>query len=346
MIYIHHDHVPPAPSPEKLQAALHLAIGLEHATIPIYLYALYSLDPKRNAESAALIQSIAREEMLHMLLACNVLNAIGGEPALDTKEFIPVFPCPLPGTIAGGLTVGLERFSLGLVERVFMAIEEPDHPLKFGGASLTTTATHMSIHKFYGAIKDRIRAGGERLFTGDRRRQVVYPQMKDLVAVTDVASALAAIDIIVEQGEGTPDSPLDPDQEYAHYYRLAEIVNQRALHPTPIADAGTLPKDRYRYSGRRIPFESTGVWGVRANPKAGDYAPGSRERRACDNFNYAYTSLLRGLHAVVNGAQERLPATIGLMFSLRQQGMDMMSGASTGGTPVGPSFEYQPLNPE
>src|SRR5579872_2561829 len=89
-------------TPEGLYKALQTAIELEHSTIPPYLYALYSLDPARNASIYALILSIVQEEMLHMSLACNVLNAIGGKPVIDRAKFIPQYPGPLPGSVAEG----------------------------------------------------------------------------------------------------------------------------------------------------------------------------------------------------------------------------------------------------
>jgi hypothetical protein len=40
-----------------------------------------------------------------------------------------------------------------------------------------------------------------------------------------------------------------------------------------------------------------------------------------------------------------LDSAIGLMMSLAQQAGDMMSGSNPSGVHVGPSFEYQPLDP-
>ena len=68
----------PLPPVEAVRAALQSAIELEHSTIPLYLYALYSLDPAKNGVIAKIIQSVVVEEMLHMTLASNVMNALGG----------------------------------------------------------------------------------------------------------------------------------------------------------------------------------------------------------------------------------------------------------------------------
>src|ERR1700679_2159733 len=82
---------------EGLRAALQNAIELEHSAIPPYLYALYSLKPGTNGELAEIIRSVVLEEMLHMSLACNVLNAVGGQPLIDSPKFIPDYPTHLPG---------------------------------------------------------------------------------------------------------------------------------------------------------------------------------------------------------------------------------------------------------
>ena len=61
---------------QKLEEQLETAIMLEHATIPPYLYAFWSI---KDLESplALSISEVIKEEMLHMSLACNILNAIG-----------------------------------------------------------------------------------------------------------------------------------------------------------------------------------------------------------------------------------------------------------------------------
>ncbi len=64
------DGLGPAPQLAAVQAALQAAIQLEHATIPPYLYALYSLDPARNGAIADIIQGVVVEEMLHMTACC------------------------------------------------------------------------------------------------------------------------------------------------------------------------------------------------------------------------------------------------------------------------------------
>ena len=81
---------------ESLREHLQWAIELEHFTLPPYLCALYSLDAVRNPEASEVVASVLVEEMLHMTLAANLLNAIGGRPRLDTSQMLPVYPRCLP----------------------------------------------------------------------------------------------------------------------------------------------------------------------------------------------------------------------------------------------------------
>ena len=76
-------------SVESLQQHLQTAIELEHSTLPPYLCALYSLKDGSNKEARAVLQSVALEEMLHLTLAANVLNAVGGTPVLDSPRRMP-----------------------------------------------------------------------------------------------------------------------------------------------------------------------------------------------------------------------------------------------------------------
>ncbi|MBI4473414.1 MAG: hypothetical protein HY646_12155, partial [Acidobacteria bacterium] len=64
----------------SLRRHLQIAIELEAATIPPYLCALYSTPDGQNRHASGIIRSVVVEEMLHIALAANVLNAIGGHP--------------------------------------------------------------------------------------------------------------------------------------------------------------------------------------------------------------------------------------------------------------------------
>ncbi len=334
--------------------ALQLALELEHATIPTYLYALYSIAPGTNEAIAETIQSVVIEEMLHLTLAANVLNALGGSPVLDKADFIPSFPGPLPGGVEDGLTVRLERFSIDLVHDIFMVIEQPEDPLDFPvRAALAEAKPPLTIGQFYRDIRDNIEALGEGVFVPGPRRQVGPDRMDQSVVVIDVATAVQALNTIIEQGEGTQTQPLEVvGKGYAHYYRFAEIVNGGLLVPNPDAGPDAEPDDKYFYDtvNHPVPFDASGVYPVPADPKVHGtptptYPPGSVGQIANDNFNYTYTGLLKVLHDTFNGQPPLLDTAIGMMMSLRQQAIDMASGTNTGNRNIGPSFEFQPVNP-
>ena len=71
------------------------AIKVEFSTIPLYLTTLYSIVNQSSFE-AMTVKSVVMEEMLHMVNAANVLNAIGGHPNIDHPEFIPKYPLMIP----------------------------------------------------------------------------------------------------------------------------------------------------------------------------------------------------------------------------------------------------------
>ena len=62
---------------DHLKHALQNAIELEHSTLPLYMFAMYSIKIQ-NYTAYNLIRSIVMEEMIHMALAANMLSALGG----------------------------------------------------------------------------------------------------------------------------------------------------------------------------------------------------------------------------------------------------------------------------
>src|SRR5947209_5919278 len=116
----------PLTNVQDAQSALQTAIGVEFGTLPPYLYTLYSIRPGANWQAAQLIKSVALQEMIHMCLASNILNALGGNPALTP----PSYPGPLPGDIGPDgkpLIIHLYPFSKEAIEQG-MAIEQPEDP--------------------------------------------------------------------------------------------------------------------------------------------------------------------------------------------------------------------------
>src|SRR5215470_4602353 len=114
-------HGAPIETVESLREHLQWAVELEHATLPPYLCALYSLDPERNPDAVELVSSVFVEEMVHLALAANLLNAVGGEPRLDKADMLPGYPRKLPH---GDLELSLLPFGPEAIE-MFLRLERP-----------------------------------------------------------------------------------------------------------------------------------------------------------------------------------------------------------------------------
>jgi hypothetical protein len=327
-----------------LRRALQNAIELEHATIPPYLYALYSLKPGANLEIAGLIKSVVLEEMLHMSLDCNILNAIKGTPKIDDPCFLPKYPGPLPGAVEGDLIVPLAPFSKQLLKDVFMVIEEPEDPLHFPVKTFAAeVGKPKTIGEFYAAIIGELKKLHSGDFSTDASRQLTtgFGPLRTIL-IHDVDSAIEAIKLIVDQGEGTKRSPLDPERQPAHYYRFAEIYYGKKLIPNPEPKKD---EPEYAYAGHDITFDPCSVWPVIANPHRDSYEAGTKARVLNDAFNGTYTSLLQSLDLVFNGQPDQLGPAIGLMEAMQGQALLMMSTETVPGQTAGPSFEYTPVKP-
>ncbi|HEX8565204.1 MAG TPA: ferritin-like protein [Pyrinomonadaceae bacterium] len=325
---------------EDLRDAVQQAVELEHSTIPPYLTANFTLNNTGNDDISNLVGSILGEEMLHLSIACNLLTAIGGSPVLNKPPFIPTYPGKLPGAVESDLTVPLAKFSLDLVENVFMVIEEPENPIHIEALA----EEQLTIGMFYDKIKTKIQEFGSDIFTGNPEHQVAFEKFfpkKLLFPITDVKTACRGIDIIVNQGEGTTIDPfVNPDgtmtPEPAHYYRFQEIVKGKTLVKDATAPSG------YSFSGKPIPFDGTLIPNMRENPKMSDYPVNSVAYVNSKLFNYSYTSLLNSLHRAFNGEPEQINTSMGLMFSVRLYALKLLSlpNPNYPGFTAGPGFEY------
>jgi len=320
---------------DGLRSALQSAIELEHATLPPYLYALYSIKPGTNNRVAAIIRSVAMEEMLHLALCCNLLNAIGGAPSLDRSDFIPVYPGPLPGAVAE-IDVPLAPVSKQLIHDVFMEIEEPEDPLVFPVESLDTLSEKLSpitIGQFYQAIKSQfaVLAATGNIFVGAPSRQL-GAGLPGLIRVRDLQSANDAIDLIVKQGEGTPATPLNPADAPAHYYLFAAAYNGRELVPR----SGVPP---FAYAGDPITLDDNGIVRLVTNPLPELYE-GTAAAEPNKQFNRTYTQLLGVLHETFNGHPMSVFRSMSLMRQLRGEALALTEIEFEPGTWAGPTFTY------
>ena len=331
---------------DDLRRHLQWAIELEHATIPPYLCALYSLDPARNPEAAQVVGTVLAEEMIHLALAANLLNAVGGSPKLDTPELLPPYPHPLPHGDRS-VHVHLVPFGPEALE-LFLRIEQPasaDAPPQ--------TDEYRTIGQFYAAIEAGLRTlcdelGEERVFSGDPARQIGELHLRggggEVLPVHDLKSALAALDEVVEQGEGAARTDVwdgDRDvfhperEEVAHYYRFQELRLGRRYRTGDTPGSGP--------TGEEIAVDFTGVLPMRPDPRTADYPEGSPVRVAQEEFNQTYCLLLFQLEEAFNGDPGQLQDAVGTMFGLRNQAMALMKmPTGDGTTTAGPTFEYVP----
>jgi hypothetical protein len=158
--------VTPITDVADLRRHLQWAIEVEHATIPPYEYAMWSVvDP--DSAAATSIKYVAREEMLHAALAANLLTAVGGSPRF-TAGSVPRYPGPMPHhSPAEPLILHLAPASLELVRDVFLRIEQPEAP-----GSQPEADRYETLAQFYEAIADAMALLGDEVFSGDPHRQV------------------------------------------------------------------------------------------------------------------------------------------------------------------------------
>lgn len=329
-----------ARTPADLHLMVQNAIELEHATIPTYLCAYFTLKLGTNQPVAQIIRSVLIEEMLHMSIASNLLIALGGRPAIDNPAFVPKYPGPLPMGIGNGLIVPLAKCSIELVRDVFMKIEEPAQPLVLK-SSVAEAPSYSTIGEFYEAIADKIREFGPIAFAHPSGPQMVdnswFPA-DELFSIHDVDSACAAIDVIVQQGEGTTTSPLDMEGDIAHYYRFEQIVKGKRLVADPAAEHG------YSFSGAPLALDTRNVWNMQENPDPDALPAGSRAQHVSLQFAAAYTSLLRALHETFNGTPDAINRTMGIMYELRLLAQQVLETPLPGSPDqsTGLAFRYQP----
>lgn len=341
---------------DGLHRHLYAALQLEHATIPIYLTALYSIRPGTNAEGAAILRAVAVEEMLHLTLVGNLITALGGRPDLTRPGFTPRFPTLLPDG-EQDFSVGLAPFSPAAIES-FLKIERPAnlnrgagtlhrhpyHPRRLLAAHAGGAEEHFfSIGEFYKAIAEGLEhlhdRMGPALFSGDPARQIgpeqYYSGGGGLIAITDIATARAALELIAEQGEGVTGDIFDEDGEIAHYYRFQQLLLGRYYQP---GDAPDHP------SGGPVPVDWDAVYPVRSNARLADYPEGSDLRHAAEGFNTAYATYLALLTRAFDGEPALFQDAVGEMFRLKERMLQLIRQplGDGSGLNAAPTFEVNP----
>lgn len=225
------------------------AAEIEHAICCQYLFAAFSLkddlDEGLTEKQLAMARSwrrtileIASQEMLHMATVNNLLAALGAAPRVGRPNL------PRQGRhYPPGVQFAFVPFNEQAL-RHFLYLERPEGinlPDAEGFESLHEAEPIMNqedivprpqnfstIGHLYRSIENGFRRlverhGEEWVFIGDHRSQARPETFRwpELIPVHDLASALDAVEVVVEQGEGPRGQWKD-----AHYGRLLVILGE------------------------------------------------------------------------------------------------------------------------
>jgi Ferritin-like len=235
-------------SREELVYLLTQACELEHGLMCEYLFAQFTL--KRTEEeglSAAQLAKVAawervivdvtKQEMLHLALSTNLLTAIGAAPHLHRPNF-PILSRWYPP----GVQIALVPFGERAL-RHFIYLERPEgldlddaegfeaagqaQPLTGGDQLMAVPEDYRTVGHLYRGIEQGLerlvkRYGEAGVFIGPPKAQATTEvfEWSELTAVTDLASAAAAIELIVEQGEGARG-----DWRNAHFGKFIALLD-------------------------------------------------------------------------------------------------------------------------
>jgi hypothetical protein len=340
---------------EELRKYLHIAMKVEHATIPPYLLALYSIHPGSNYDATQVLRVIVVEEMLHLTLAANLLNAIGGKPNLTAAGFVHTYPTGLPDG-EDDFEVPLQPFSKDAID-IFLKIERPaeapSESARFVARKTNQNALNKSplgpdLHYFsIGEFYEEIRRGfdylhalyGDEMFSGAPAKQVTaeyfYSGGGKLFPVTDLCSAQKAINLIIEQGEGFGGGIYNDETELAHFYRFEELKFEQHYQKGDKPHSPTGPVFRVEWDK---------VYNFKKNAKLCDYPAGSELHMAAIAFNEGYSLFLALLTDAFNGMPELLMKAVPQMFSLRNSILRLIHNPIPGcdGLNAAPTFEMTP----
>lgn len=332
---------------DDLRAYLVVAMQIEHATIPPYLTALYSIRPGTNSEAVEVIRSVAVEEMLHLTLVANVFNAVGGQVrhTLTASDFIPTFPTFLP-TGETEFEVGLRGFSPQTIEsfmKIERMLEEPDDvPLVVSRSqrclgllpgSGEGRQSFYSIGLFYAEVIRRLfdlcqELGEEKVFCGDPAKQITpeyyYNGAGSVIVVNNFDTANRALRLIQEQGEGAPRGHRiyagsdQRDHALAHYFRFQQLRLGR-YYKTLVAGMGDADAPDHPTGAAldTAELDWSAVFPIKEDLRLSDLPEGSDVRAKAIEFQQQYSRFLLELERSFDGAPELLIPAVGSMFRLR-----------------------------
>ncbi|MFC5185976.1 ferritin-like domain-containing protein [Actinomadura harenae] len=335
------------------------AAAVEMQTIPMYLYAMFSMSGRGNSRwdpgigALRLVRSIVVEEMLHLCMVRNIIVALGhGDKVKFYEEnFVPAYPEYMLHRHPP-LLLHLGKCDTEIVRTVFMEFERPTAPKDEGKPP---KGQYSTIGLFYKSIMkglDHLEKVEKKKLWGKNKRDLQYMGAywnKDgggePFVVEDLKTAQQALKMIVDQGEGVdpkkPSVPIDPlnpkpglDElpHYTKFQRIAEGIE-------PIGP----------------------VWLVDTDPMSLDYVGDDAATSINDLFNAAYCYVLHMIDVLyATSAKDIAPGAKSKRYGLERTFMAAMQGvlasiAETmvahtltpngvkGDLQIAPTFEYVEL---
>ncbi len=270
-------------------------------------------------KTGALIMSVAIEEMLHMALSSNLKQALAGLPILYGRS-PATWPTDLPGH-KPALKIDTAKLSMAQLE-TFLNIEKPMKPKQRNLKAARGFIPYPTIGEFYEMVVDCLEKNPklrynthspqlvpERGFYAQNNIDTIYYDKEhkpvftnkddagDLICVGDKKSAIAAINLIVEQGEGqlVKDAPyLDKDNNLDFQallqYDFTPQPNEESSHFEKFAmiyQSFYKFEKQYEALGIDISFADLFVTNVRSNPATTDYP--AQIAAVSDLINGVYT---------------------------------------------------------
>jgi hypothetical protein len=292
---------------EELLWLLVQACELEHGLMCEYLFAQFTLkrsaDEGLTAEQLAkvaawekVIVEVTKQEMLHLALATNLLTAIGAAPHLHRPNF-PILSRWYPP----GVQIALVPFGERAL-RHFIYLERPEgmdlddaegfaavgqaQPLTGSEELMAVPEDYQTVGHLYRGIEHGLerlveRHGEAGVFIGPPQAQATTEvfEWAELTAVTDLASAKAAIELIVEQGEGARG-----DWRNAHFGRFIALLEDYLA--VTAADPGFEPARPVEPAYLRRPPDVEAEVAAIGDPRTAQVA---------DLFNAIYETTLQAL---------------------------------------------------
>jgi Ferritin-like len=156
-----------------------------------------------------------------------------------------------------------------------------------------------------------------------------------LFPINNYDDAHQAIGVIVSEGEGTPNSPLDFQHEIAHYFRFGECFHNLVLTKADNPQG-------YQWGPETLGIDWSAVYAAIPDPETHDFSkdpPAAQAAQAA--CNQTYTQMVDALRLAVTGHAGQLGIAVRAMFELRTAAYNALTTPLADPTLVaGPSFLY------